>query len=331
MKDAKTYEKKIRKLLTGMKKAKAPEEVDTISLIVISALEENASDAQAAKAQSMLTKEFVDINELRVAQPSEIVEQLDSKYPFGRETGEQLIDTLNAVFYRANDLSAEFMAEMGKRELRKWLDSKGVSPYVAARLVLNFGGHAIPVDVDLCETLVMDDLIPAETDLADLQGFLERMISQKDAFSAHLALRQYVAKRAPDLAKQRKAAAKAQDEAEKKAAAEAAAQAKAEAKAAAERAKAAAKAAAKAEKKASKKAAAKKTAPKKTAAKKVAKKAAPKASAKKPAAKAASKKGAKKAAKKTSAQPAAKKAAKKPAKKTVKKATKKASKKAARK
>ncbi len=311
MKDAKTYEKKIRKLLTGMKKAKAPEGGDPIEAIVISALEENATDAQAAKARNVLTKEFVDINELRVAQPSEIVEQLDVKYPFARETAEQLIDTLNALFFHANDLSAAFLEDMGKRELRKWLDKKGFSPFVAAKMVMHFGGHAVPVDVDLLETLKMDGLIPEGTDLSDLQGFLERMIPQKDAFSAHLALRQFVTKRSADLAKKRKAAAKAQAEAEAQAAAEAAAKAEAEAKAAAERAEAAAKAeadaraaqeatraAAVAKAKAAKKAVAGKTV--KPASKKASKKATTKRVTKKAPKKATSKVAARKTGKKAS-------------------------------
>ncbi len=319
MKDAKTYEKKIRKLLTGMKKVKVPEGANTITLIVTTALEESATDAQAAKAWAMLTKEFVDVNELRVAQPSEIAEHLDAKYPFARQTAEQLIDTLNAVFYHANDLSAEFMEDMGKRELRKWLDKKGFSPYVAARVMLHFNGHAVPVDQDLRDTLEMDGLIPADTSLADLQGFLERIIPQKDAFIAHQAFRQYVAKQASKLAKKRKAAA----EAERKAAAEAEKKAAAEAKAAAERAAAEAEAAAQAQgegkptaKKAAKKAG--KKAPKKAAKKVTSKKATKTDGAKKTPKKASSKKPTgKKAARKT--------AAKKPAAKTAKKATPKKS------
>jgi len=117
MKDAKVFEKKIKKLLAGMKKAESTHREDNpFRLLTWAALEENASKTQASRAMAAFDKEFVDINELRAAQPSELVEMLGKNYPRPRETAEQIIGGLNEVFYDANELSMARLAGMAKRD-----------------------------------------------------------------------------------------------------------------------------------------------------------------------------------------------------------------------
>jgi len=266
MKDAKVFEKKIKKLLAGMKKAEgAHREDNPFRLLAWAALEENASKAQASRAMAAFDKEFVSVNELRVAQPGELVEMLGKNYPRPRETAKQIIGGLNEVFYDANGLSMAHLAGMAKRDLRQKLSALKLSPYVAASLVLfAFEGHAIPVDDDLADTLAMDGYVAEGSSVKDVQGFLERVIAQKNAAVAHQHLRSYVARRAEVLAKKRKADRQARLAAERKAA-EAEAKAAAEKEAAA-KAKAEAQAKANAAKKPKRKAAsAKERADKKTA------------------------------------------------------------------
>ncbi len=315
MKNATTHAKKIKKLLTGMKKVKAPSEPrDRIELLVLAALEENATRAKAQRALSTFRKEFVDINELRVAQPSELVELLGMRYPGTRQAAERVGKTLNAVFYHANDLTVEFMESLGKRDLRKLMDRLGFTPYVTAVMLLEFGGHAVPVDQDLVDSLEMEEMIEPGSTVAEVESFLESHIAHKDALSAHGALRDFVEAHADALAKRRKAAAKAADEAEEKARKEAQAAAEAEAKAAAERA-------ARAEQKQAEKLLAQQAEKdKKKVSKKTTKKAVKKATSKvvKKTTKKVVKKVEKKSTKKTASKPAAKprkKAAKKVAKK----------------
>ncbi|MHC4562643.1 MAG: hypothetical protein ACYS8X_07725 [Planctomycetota bacterium] len=312
MKDARTYEKKVKKLLSGRKQPqKGKGGGDPIAALIEAVMEANASAKHAAKAMSVFEREFVDFNELRVAQPREITELLGKGFPHARQKAEELTGAMNRIFFHINDMSMEYMASMTKRDLRRHLSEIGLSPYAAGRVVLSaFDGHAIPVDEDLAETMAMDGHIPEGTSVSDLQGFLERIIPQKDAWAAHVFFRQYVESRSNALTRKRKADETARLAAERKAAEEA--------KKAAD--KAAVKEAEKAANEKAKKAAAKK------AAKKVAKKAAAKKAAKKVAKKAAAKKVVKKAVKKT-----VKKTVKKAAKKGVRKAARKAAKKAAKK
>jgi hypothetical protein len=341
MKNATQYEKKIKKLLTGLKTTRVPKvDEDPVRALVRAVMDRNASVKQVEKAMALFDKEFVNLNEFRVAQPREIVELLGKSFPWVREKAEEAPGALNRIFQRANELNMAYMIEMPKRQLRRHLGEIGLSPFAGSRLLAaTFEGHAVPVDEDLVEALAMDGMIDPNATIDDVQGFLERIVSHKDCLAAHELLRRYVDSRADALAKKRKAdeaarlaaerkaaaeAAKAQKAAEEKAAAEAkaaeeaAAAAEAKAKAAAEAKVAAAKA--KKEKEKAKKAAAKKKA------REAAKKAAAKAKAAEKAAAKKAKKSAKKAVKKT-----AKKTVKKTAKKTVKKTAKKAVKKSAKK
>jgi len=235
MKNARQYEKKIRKLLRGMRRRRSATdsaEPDRVAVLVRSVLEEDTTRDNAMRALSALQKEFVDFNELRVSPPKEIVEQIGKDYPADRLKADSLVQALGTVFEKASAVSMDYMEMLTKRDLRRCLLEMGLSPYAAACVVLlAFGGHAVPVDQTLVECLEMDGYVHPGSDLPDVQGFLERIIPQKDAPAAHEFLRQYVKRHAKALAVKHKAdaarkkaeeeAAAAKAEAERKAAEEA--------------------------------------------------------------------------------------------------------------
>lgn len=273
MKNATKYQKKIKQFLSGIRKSATPPpaEQDPFAVMVKAIL---AADApkQAAKAFDTLTREYVDLNELRVSPVKEIVDTLGRDFPEARRKAEEITSVMNAIFTSRNNLKLDYVEKMPKRDLRRHLHELGLSPFAAAVMMMQlFGGHAIPVDQGLVDCLEIDGYIEPDSTIEDVQAFLERIILQKQAHAAHEFFSEYVAKNEKMLTKKRKAA-EAQAEAE--AAAEAAkakvkadAQAAAEAKKAAANAEAKAQAAAEAKKqKASKRASAKST--KKTPARK---------------------------------------------------------------
>ncbi len=312
MKNAAAYEKKVKKLLKAMPKVPAAENPtgdEAIAVLIQSILEANATKKEAVDALSAIKNEVVDFNELRVSPPKDISDCIGKEFPHARRKAEMISAILRRIFERAAcNMSLDYMHAMTKRDLRRHLGEMGLSPYASARVTQEvFGGHAIPVDETLVEVLQMNGDVHPESDLADVQGFLERIISQKNDLAANECFRNYIAKSAKPLAKKRQAEAKqrAKEEAEAKAKAEAEAKAKAEAEARKAVKKAEAEARKAAKEKAAKQAARKKAAGAKRAAKK------------------AEKKTVKKTAKRTPAKKVAKKAAKKSAKKVSKKAVKK--------
>jgi hypothetical protein len=148
-------------------------------------------------------------------------------------------------------MSLEHLSKLSKRDLREHLLSLGLNAYAAARVLLFvFGGHAIPVDRTLAETLEMEEQVHPGSSVEDVQGFLERIISQKDARNVHEFLRAHVERCARALAKFRQAKAEAAAKAEAERAKAEAARVKAEEEARAKAAQAAKAKAAKAKMKA---------------------------------------------------------------------------------
>lgn len=234
MKNATKYEKQIKKLLRGMKKVPADEPLkdeEALAVLVESVLQADTTKDVARAALEAIQQEFVDFNELRASQSKDITDCIGKGYPDGRTKAEMITTALGNIYERTSAVSIDYMSPMTKRDLRRHLSELGLSPYVASCVVLQvFGGHAVPVDDTLVEVLKMDDFVHPQSDLHDVQGFLERVIIQKNALSAHEVFREYVANRAKALARKRKAEAKAKAQAEAKAKAKA--EAKAEAKAA---------------------------------------------------------------------------------------------------
>lgn len=217
MKNATQYEKEIRKLLAGMKKTKASfENVSPLQVLIEGVLQADSSPKSAARAYASLQKEYVDFNELRVSPIKDLVDIIGRDYPGARRKAEMLVKALNRVFDRTYALSMDYMAKMPKRDLaRHLLEDLGLNHYAAAVVILAFGGHAVPVDTALVESLELEKLIPEGASVTDVQGLLERITPQKDDFAAHELLRAYVEKSSKALAKKHKleAAARAQAQA----------------------------------------------------------------------------------------------------------------------
>lgn len=257
MKDAATYEKKISKLLktmAGVPAGELPTGPDATAVLVLSVLEADTTDKDAQKALDAINEEYVDFNELRVSPSKDIADCVGKQIPNARDKARMITAALNGIYHRTYNVHLDYMAEMSKRDLRRHLEELGLSPYAAGSVVLRvFAGHAIPVDDTLVEVLKMDGYVAPDSDQRDVQGFLTRIVAQKDALSVHRHLRQYVAGSAKALAKTRQRQQEAQARAEAAAKAEAKARRAVQAKKAAKARRAAkAKAAAEAKKDAAK-------------------------------------------------------------------------------
>lgn len=236
MKNSAKYEKKIKRLISKRVKASPAGRTDHITMLIEGILSEDTTPAKASSAMSALNEEFVDFNELRVSPIRDIVDVLGEGFPGVRAKANCMIGALQTIFDQTNDLCLDFLAKKTKREIRSVLREKiGLSLYAESFLTLfGFSGHAMPVDNLLLEALKLDGHIHPDSDLPDLQGFLERITPGKDAMSWHEALRDYAVGAAAKVARERarrrrQAEAKAKEEAKAKAKEEAKAKAKAEA------------------------------------------------------------------------------------------------------
>ena len=150
-------------------------------------------EAPASKADAAyrrLTHHIVDLNELRVCRPPEIISVLGKSYPLVEERAMRIKASLQEIYLREFAVTLDKCAALNKRDARKYLDTlDGMPPFVAARVVLlRLGGHAIPVDDKLLSRLVARGVVEPDYDCAKAEGVLERHVKADDAILIHRTL-----------------------------------------------------------------------------------------------------------------------------------------------
>lgn len=199
MKNSAHYAKKIRRIVKDRAGSiSAVEPTDTIELIVRGILEEDVDPRKVPAALSAIKEEYVDFNELRVSPVRDIIDVVGEDYPHIRSKAQSIVNALQTVFDQSNALSLDFLTGKPKREIRKMLREKiGLGRYAGSFVTLyGFDGHAMPVDNLLLEALKIGGHVHPDSDLDDLQGFLERITPHVEAIVYHQALRKYVSEMA---------------------------------------------------------------------------------------------------------------------------------------
>ena len=149
-----------------------------------------ASPSKADKAMTKVLSSIVDLNELRICLPHEIIGIIGQKYPACEERAARLRSSLNDLFRREHDVSLDHLTAMPKRDARSYLESlEGTPPFVAARVsLLGLGAHAVPIDARLAGLLASEGVFPAGTDLVSVSSWLERRIRAVEARETYLQL-----------------------------------------------------------------------------------------------------------------------------------------------
>lgn len=197
MKNATEHAKVLKKLLTKLRpQVTIPDEEPLIPIwgMVYAFLVWESSRNQADQAYNKLVDSMVDINDLRVTDPGELVEIIGESYHLAEERCYRLTRTLHAVYNREHAVELVSAADMSKRDARAYLDGlEAITPFVAGYVMLfGLGGHAVPIDDHLCERLRGDGVIHPDATLEEAQAFLEHQIRADDAVEAFYLLRAYV-------------------------------------------------------------------------------------------------------------------------------------------
>lgn len=195
MKNSKEYGDKIAKLLKTLKRSQSAVKPRTfkepLEAVLFALIAEFAGDSQADKLVKRLTGHFVDLNDLRVSRPDEILEVWEVHTPAAAAAAERLTAVLNAVFDKYDKLSLAELGEEGKRNVRKTLEGlNGITPFAAAYAALTaFGCHAVPLTDVMVEYLKQNQLVDPQAARSEIETFLERLIPAADAFGFYARLR----------------------------------------------------------------------------------------------------------------------------------------------
>jgi len=195
MKDSKDFAKKIQKLYRALKQHSAKQETvefeEPVDALVYAVISENLTSHQTQASIKKLKDYFVDWNDLRVATGEEIAEVLGKDVVTARNIAQALIGALKIVFEKYNMLSLQGLKKLGKRPAKILLEKiTGVTPFVVDYCMLtSLQGHAIPLTPAMIEYLKTNQLVHTEATYDEIEGFLTRQISAKNAYEFYELLR----------------------------------------------------------------------------------------------------------------------------------------------
>jgi len=209
MKNATKHAEHLKSLFRKLLREHKPEprqEQEALRALVRSAMSFDVADSKADDAMKAIEKEFVDLNELRVATDLEIQELLGVRYPQIEKRVAMITQALNDIFEREHTMNLERLKDISRRDARQFLrELPGIHPYVEAYVMLfAFDGHCFPIDDRMLEYLRDEGIIDDDTTLEDAQKFVEHHLNAEQCYELFMALR-----RATMLEKKAKKKAKA--------------------------------------------------------------------------------------------------------------------------
>ncbi|HUW82858.1 MAG TPA: hypothetical protein VMZ31_08685 [Phycisphaerae bacterium] len=207
MKHGSQYAKKVKRVFNRLVrqhgKPKHDSLADPIEQLLLGVLARSTTETAATAAMKSLQEGTVDLNELRVASPREMVQLLGGDFPNALEKARDINSILNEIFNRQHELDLTFLRDKTRRDAKEYLQKlPGVDACTLARVMLvSVGGHAIPVDEHLLAYLRRQELVDPDADVADVQAFLERNIAADDAYAFYMLMRRVAATSKPRLKK----------------------------------------------------------------------------------------------------------------------------------
>ncbi len=162
-------------------------------VLVRATLTWEATSHQAEMAHHRLSSAFIDLNDLRVSMPEDIVGVLGERYPLAEERALRLRAMLNDVFAREYSPCLDRLRAVAMREAREYLRTlEGCPDFAASFVVLHgLGGHAIPVDERLATLLTKEGVLAGDSEPQALSKWLEHHVHADQGSEVHALLQQW--------------------------------------------------------------------------------------------------------------------------------------------
>jgi len=194
MKNATKHADDLKSLLRKLTRDCKPEPrpvLDPLQALVRGAMSFDVSDTRAEEAMRCIDREFVGLNELRVATELEVQDLLGAKYPAIERRVAMITQALNKIFEREHTLSLDRLKTISKRDARQFLrDLPEIHPFVEAFVMLfAFDGHAFPIDDEMLAYLKEQEILDADLPLEEAQKFIEHHLKAEECGDLYTCLR----------------------------------------------------------------------------------------------------------------------------------------------
>jgi endonuclease III len=165
--------------------------IDPLRALVRGCLCYDISDSKADEAFEIIDRDFVDLNELRVATELEAIEILGPRYPDIESRVAQFIQCLNGIFAREHTLSLERLRTIPRREARQFLrELPGITPFVDGYTVLyGLGAPAFPVDQSIMDMLHDEGILEDQSTPDEAQRFVEHQLKDDECYRLFWCMR----------------------------------------------------------------------------------------------------------------------------------------------
>ena len=194
MKNATKHAETLKALMRRLAKEHKPAPrmaMDPLHALVRGAMTFDVSDAKVDEVMSHIEKEFVDLNELRVATDLEIQELLGARYPQIEKRVAMITQALNNIFEREHTMNLNRMKEISRRDARQFLrELPDIHPFVEAYVTLYaFDGPAVPIDDMMLARLREEGVVDDNTSLEEAQKFVEHHLKAEECYEFYSTLR----------------------------------------------------------------------------------------------------------------------------------------------
>jgi endonuclease III len=194
MKNATKHAETLKALMRRLAKEHKPAlrvAMDPLQALVRGAMTFDVSDAKVDEVMSHIEKEFVDLNELRVATDLEIQELLGARYPQIEKRVAMITQALNNIFEREHTMNLNRMKEISRRDARQFLrELPDIHPFVEAYVTLYaFDGPAVPIDDMMLGRLREEGVVDDNTTLEEAQKFVEHHLKAEECYDFYATLR----------------------------------------------------------------------------------------------------------------------------------------------
>jgi endonuclease III len=196
MKNSKEYSKKIKNIFRLLRhtypKVKKVSHENLIDALVYSIISEKFSDSATEAVMKRFSEHFVDLNDLRVSRAEEVIEMLGVNADGALGIPSTITSILQTIFNQYHKLTLDALKKQGKRQVRQALEKiEGATPFILDYCMLtSLDGHAIPLTEKMIEYLKNNDLVDAQADRNDIEGFLTKQIPAKEGYEFYTMLRQ---------------------------------------------------------------------------------------------------------------------------------------------
>jgi hypothetical protein len=194
MKSSNKIADEMRNLLRRLSRDGKPQTMtplEPLMALVRGAMSYDVADGRAEDAMAMISKEFVDLNELRVATDLEIQGLLGVKYPEIKVRVAMITLALNSIFEREHTMSLERPKTLSTRDARQFLrELPEIHPFVEAFIMLSsFDGTAMPIDDMMLSFLKTQKAVADTATLDEAQRFLEHHLKAEEIYEAFRLIR----------------------------------------------------------------------------------------------------------------------------------------------